>query len=231
MTSKLMWKTDYSAVWRSAGWLIRVGLNGFVLGGLSAVLLVRQLLLTIMARLVTVTAQAEILNVLDHLLPYVLGYGAAAVLMAVITLTAVLGAQLKRDTTAGATPRRAHWMTRVVGLMVNTFFGAWLWLILRNEDAPSHRGWLVVGCLVACMLAVAASWRWPRAGGIATLAGAAGLAAAAMVSSVAAGLGVAGAGVALMYAVPFVVTGCLALMDAGSAPAERRVAAEEGGGA
>ena len=53
------------------------GLELFLAGGLAALLLVRQLLLTIMARLISATAQAEILNVLDHLLPYYVAYGLA----------------------------------------------------------------------------------------------------------------------------------------------------------
>jgi hypothetical protein len=80
------------------------------------------------------------------------------------------------------------------------------------------------------MLAVAASWRWPRVGGRATLAGAAALAGAALYSSMAAGLGLAGLAAALIYAVPFVVTGCLALTGAGGAPAERHAALENGRG-
>ncbi len=49
-------------------------LEVFLAGGFVAVLLVRQLLLDIMHRLVSGAAQGEILNVLDQLLPYTLGY-------------------------------------------------------------------------------------------------------------------------------------------------------------
>ena len=59
----------------AARWLL--ALEIFLAGGLTALLLVRQLLLTIMARLISAAAQAEILNVLDHLLPYYVAYGLA----------------------------------------------------------------------------------------------------------------------------------------------------------
>jgi hypothetical protein len=69
-------------------WLTLTALDAFVLGGLVAVLLVRQMLIAIMLRLVTAPAQAELLNVLDHLLPYTLGYVAAALLLLCLTLAA-----------------------------------------------------------------------------------------------------------------------------------------------
>jgi hypothetical protein len=111
--------------------------------------------------------------------------------------------------------------------MVNAFFAGWLWLVLSNDDPPSGPGWLVVICLAGSMLAVAASWRWPRAGGLAVLAGAAALASSTLFSSAVEGLGVAGLAVALIYAAPFVVAGSLALMDSGRAEA-RPAATEEG---
>jgi hypothetical protein len=74
---------------KSTTMVILALLNGLALGGLTAILLVRQLLLTIMYRLVTATAQAEILNVLDHLLPYVAAYVAAVVVMMGLTVLVV----------------------------------------------------------------------------------------------------------------------------------------------
>ena len=60
-------------------------LDSFAFGGLAALEIVCQLLTSIMDRLVSVDAQAEILNVLDHLLPYRVGYIGATILLVVIT--------------------------------------------------------------------------------------------------------------------------------------------------
>jgi hypothetical protein len=60
-------------------------LDAFTIGGLVVILLVRQLLLDIMGRLISPTAQAEILNVLDHLLPYSLAYLGATLLLVLLT--------------------------------------------------------------------------------------------------------------------------------------------------
>ena len=65
-------------------------LDAFALGGLVAIELVRQLLESIGNRLITVEAQAEILNVLDHLLPYWLGYIGGSLLLGWITVGAYL---------------------------------------------------------------------------------------------------------------------------------------------
>ena len=65
-------------------------LDAFALGGLTAMGLVRQLLESTMDRLITVAAQAEILNVLDHLLPYWLGYIGVSLLLGWITVGAYL---------------------------------------------------------------------------------------------------------------------------------------------
>jgi hypothetical protein len=90
-----------------APWTFVALLDGLAFGGLLAMLLVRNLLLTIVARLVTATAQAEILNVLDQLLPYVLGFAAASLGMAVVTLITWMASRL------GATRQTAaHWELR-----------------------------------------------------------------------------------------------------------------------
>jgi hypothetical protein len=65
-------------------------LDAFALGGLVAVELVRQLLISIMNRLISAAAQAEILNVLDHLFPYQVGYLGATFLISLITISAYL---------------------------------------------------------------------------------------------------------------------------------------------
>jgi hypothetical protein len=99
-------------------WLAVAAADAFVLGGLVAVLLVRQLLLTIMVRLTSVAAQAEILNVLDHLLPYSLAYGAGTIVMVFVTLVAGI-----------ATRPRAPWLAAAV--IVAPLAAGALYLALR----------------------------------------------------------------------------------------------------
>ena len=65
-------------------------LDAFVLGGLVAMGLVRQSLESTMNQLITVEAQAEILNILDHLFPYWLGYVGLSLLLGLITVGAYL---------------------------------------------------------------------------------------------------------------------------------------------
>ena len=72
----------------AARWLLAVEI--FLAGGLVALLLVRQLLLTIMGRLISAAAQAEILNVLDQLLPYYVAYGLALLSVGLLTVWAWL---------------------------------------------------------------------------------------------------------------------------------------------
>jgi hypothetical protein len=115
--------------------------------------------------------------------------------------------------------------------MVDGFFAWWLWVLFRLEDPPAPQGWPVVACLAACMGAVAASWRWPRSGGWATLIGAAALAGAVTYSSLVTGLGLAGLAMAVIYPAPFAVAGSLALMDAGFRQARPERGGKEGGGA
>ena len=67
----------------------------FTLGGWVAVELTQRLLQNLADRLVTVEAQAEILNALDHLFPYRLGYVAIALLLSWITVGAYLWLRTK----------------------------------------------------------------------------------------------------------------------------------------
>ena len=62
-------------------------------GGFATLLLVDALLVQIMHRLVTGEAQGEILNVIDHLLPYYFAFGTLA-----LTLTIVTAIALRVDT-------------------------------------------------------------------------------------------------------------------------------------
>lgn len=65
-------------------------LDAFVLGGLVAMWLVYQELVSTMHRLIKIEAQQEILNALDHLLPYWVYYIGIALVMALLTLGIVL---------------------------------------------------------------------------------------------------------------------------------------------
>ena len=65
-------------------------LDAFMLGGVLAMVLVRDLLVTIMYRLISGEAQGEILNVLDHMLPYQFAFWGAALGLSVLTSAAVL---------------------------------------------------------------------------------------------------------------------------------------------
>lgn len=89
----------------SLGWVIIALLDGAALGGLAGILLARQLLLTIMARLVAVSAQAELLNVHDQLLPYVLG---SIFLVAGMLCLTVLAGVATHATPRGARPESAR---------------------------------------------------------------------------------------------------------------------------
>lgn len=62
-----------------------LALDAFLAGGLVALLLVRNLLLTTMYALITPTAQAEILNVLDKMLPYYAVYTLALIISGMLT--------------------------------------------------------------------------------------------------------------------------------------------------
>ncbi len=86
--------SGHRALWFNALLL----LDAFVAGGVVALILVNQLLETIMARLLTIEAAQEILNVLDHLLPYWVGYIGASLLLGVITLVAFLWLWLRTNT-------------------------------------------------------------------------------------------------------------------------------------
>ncbi len=75
-----------SALWFEALALLTV----FTFGGSVAMELTQRLLQDIADRLVTVEAQAEILNALDHLFPYRIGYVGATFLLIWITVGAYL---------------------------------------------------------------------------------------------------------------------------------------------
>ncbi len=70
-------------------------LTTFTLGGLVATELTQRLLQDIADRLITVEAQAEILNVLDHFLPYRIGYVGATFLLTSVTVGGYLWLRTK----------------------------------------------------------------------------------------------------------------------------------------
>jgi hypothetical protein len=60
--------------------------DAFVLGGTLAMIPVMQLLESTLDRLIKVEAQQEILNVIDHLIPYWLGYIGVSLLLGLTTI-------------------------------------------------------------------------------------------------------------------------------------------------
>lgn len=103
-------------------------------------------------------------------------------------------------------------VARVASIIVGTAFLGILGLAVTNEDAPSAAGMVVLILLALELLACAAAWRWERAGGIAIVAGATALAAAAWCAAPPTpGNELALLGVAL-YALPFLLLGLLFLV-------------------
>lgn len=83
-------RNHVNASQQSPVWLYGVVvMDAFVLGGVLAMILVNDLLTTIMYRLVSGEAQGEILNVLDHILPYQIGFWGAALVLTVLTSIAL----------------------------------------------------------------------------------------------------------------------------------------------
>lgn len=66
-------------------------LDAFALGALVGVYAVQQVLVDTMNRLVSASAQAEILNALDHLLPYFIGSIAVVLMLGLATVLVYLG--------------------------------------------------------------------------------------------------------------------------------------------
>ena len=93
--------------------------------------------------------------------------------------------------------------------MINSAFLLILILALTNEDPPQGPAIPVLVLLALSMGACLAAWRWQRAGGIAAVAGGVGLIVAAYLSSRAFGVGSAAVLPALIYGVPFVLSGIL----------------------
>ncbi len=62
-------------------------LDAFVLGGCVTLVIVNQSLNDMMKRLVTIEAQSQILDVLDHLIPYYMVYGGLLLLLILITIS------------------------------------------------------------------------------------------------------------------------------------------------
>lgn len=65
-------------------------LDAFALGGLAVWRLVLTLLENIMQQLITGGAQAEIINVLDHLVPYWLAHTGVSLLLGLLTVGAYM---------------------------------------------------------------------------------------------------------------------------------------------
>ena len=82
-------------------------------------------------------------------------------------------------TAPGESERTGRLVARVASIMVGTAFLGILGLAVTNEDPPSAGGMVVLVLLALELAACAAAWRWERAGGLAIVAGATALAAAA----------------------------------------------------
>ncbi len=76
-----------------------------------------------------------------------------------------------------------RWLTRGLSLIADLFYGVIVIAAFTNEDPPTAAGWVVLGCVVACILASLAAWRWPRAGGLTLLVMAAALVVSVVASS------------------------------------------------
>jgi hypothetical protein len=172
-----------------------LGVDALLAGGVAALLLVRQLLLTDFDRSISVVAQDEILNVLDHLIPYFVWSAAGLALALVATLTAWAWSR--------------QWVTRGASLAVASFDLLIISLVLTNEDPPRPEAWAVIGCLGLTLAAMAAAWRWPRRGGQLVLASAELLGPVALGSGLITGVGWAALLAALAYAVPVAAVGAL----------------------
>ena len=106
-----------------------------------------------------------------------------------------------------------RWMTRALGVMINSFFLLILLLALTNEDGVPPQGWPVIVCLAVCILGVFSACRWTRPGGRIVVAGAFALCVAALRSAFVTGLPWEGLVLALIYPVPFFIVGSLFLVD------------------
>ena len=106
-----------------------------------------------------------------------------------------------------------RWMTRALGVMINSFFLLILLLALTNEDGVPPQGWPVIVCLAVCILGVFSACRWTRLGGRVVVGGAFALCLAALYSAFVTGLPWEGLALALVYPVPFFIIGSLFLVD------------------
>lgn len=106
-----------------------------------------------------------------------------------------------------------RWMTRALGIMVNSFFLLVLLLALTSEDGLPPQGWPVIICLAVCILGVFSACRWTRFGARIVVGGAFALCVAALYSAFATGLEWQGLVLALIYPVPFFIVGSLFLVD------------------
>ncbi len=110
-------------------------------------------------------------------------------------------------------PFTTRWMTRALGIMINSFFLLVLLLALTSEDGLPPQGQPVIICLAICILGVFSACRWERLGGRVVVGGAFALCLAALYSAFVAGLAWQGLVLALIYPVPFFIVGSLFLVD------------------
>lgn len=107
-----------------------------------------------------------------------------------------------------------RWLTRGLSLVADLFYSLILIAAFTNEDAPTTAGWAVLGCVAVCILASLLAWRWPRAGGLIILAGAAALVISVIISTGIQGYDLLATLIALfVYPVPAVLVGALFVAD------------------
>jgi hypothetical protein len=106
----------------------------------------------------------------------------------------------------------ADWITRGIGLLVNTFYLAILTLSLTQNGRPAPQGWPVQACLLVAIAGIFIALRWPAPGGRLAIAGALALIPAVLYSMWVGGLGLQGAVMGLViYPAPFLITASLFL--------------------
>jgi hypothetical protein len=101
------------------------------------------------------------------------------------------------------------WIARGIGLLVNSFFVIVLFQTLTDKNGVPLQLWPMVVCVAICMLGIFGALRWERAGGRIAIAGAAALVLANLCAALFTGLGWFGIVSALVYSVPFFLSGSL----------------------
>ena len=111
------------------------------------------------------------------------------------------------------------WIARGIGLLVNSFFLIVLFQTLADTNGVPPPLWPMVACVAIGMLGIFVALRWERAGGRIAIVGAGALVLANLYATAFSGLGWYGVVSALVYSVPFFLSGSLFL--SGGRPAKK----------